>query len=40
MLANTNYDNNTYNPSFGAKNVSIRKADKICRLVNKEFPMA
>lgn len=40
MLANTNYYNNTYNPSFGAKNVSIRKADKICRLVNKEFPMA
>lgn len=37
MLANTNY-NNAYSPNFGAKNASIRKADKISRLVNKEFP--
>ncbi len=34
-----NYINNTPSPSFTARNISIRKADEICRRVHQEFPV-
>ncbi len=34
-----NYINNTPSPSFKSRNISIRKADEICRNVRKEFPV-
>ena len=31
-------NNQSYNKNFTARNPEIRKADALCRLVNKEFP--